>query len=125
MASDTRTGVLHPDWTDSVVLDIFRATYDGACGNCRAPIGKGDPVKYTSEDAGTRLLIGENCCGDVDLELIPAGTLDAFGVFASTEDFDDQLSVPAPMVMPRRRTARDMCRTCFQIPASNGVCGCA
>lgn len=102
------------------MLDIFRASYDGACGNCRAPIAKGDPVKYTSEDPDTRLLVGENCCGDVDLELVPVGSL-----FASMEDFDDQLSIPAPMVMPRRRTARDMCRSCFQIPASNGVCGCA
>lgn len=103
------------------MLDTFRASYDGACGNCRAPIAKGEPVRYTSEDASTRLLIGENCCGDLNLDmmLVPAGNL---GLYA--EDFDEHMRVPAGQVLPRRRSIHDMCRTCFQIPASNGVCGC-
>jgi len=29
-----------------------------------------------------------------------------------------------PDTMPRGRTAKDRCGVCFQIPASNGACGC-
>lgn len=36
----------------------------------------------------------------------------------------DQTEDKKIQVMPRGRTVKDRCMKCFQIPASNGVCGC-
>lgn len=35
------------------------------------------------------------------------------------EEWDEE-----PDVMPKGKTKADMCPHCFQIPASNGICGC-
>jgi hypothetical protein len=50
-------------------------------------------------------------------------------LFISNHIHDDPLqmdpeSTMYPRVMPTGRKASDACQRCFQIPASNGTCGC-
>ena len=40
------------------------------------------------------------------------------------EDIEGRDLVPLSQVMPAGRSKRDLCPRCFQIPATNGVCGC-
>jgi hypothetical protein len=83
----------------------FPASYAGRCGNCGENFGPGTQVTYAQPDD---LLIGMECCGELE-EPVSA---------------ESQVT-PADKVMPRGKSARDRCDRCFQIPASNGVCGCA
>jgi len=81
----------------------FPLTYSGRCGNCGELFAPGAEVFYNQDDA----LIAWDCCGEQD-DSRPA-------VSEVT---------PRDRVMPRGKTVRDVCSRCFQIPASNGVCGC-
>lgn len=79
------------------------ASYAGRCGSCNDLFAPGDEVFYTEGD----LLVAVNCCGAAE------------PLTAESE------VTPASKVMPRGKTAKDRCDTCFQVPATNGVCGCA
>lgn len=93
----------------------FPAQYDGACISCSHRILAGDHVFYAPGNEGVS---GLDCCGDKD---------DADLVVVQLRDTEDEanLTVDASQVMPRGRTVQDRCDRCFQIPASNGACGCA
>lgn len=82
----------------------FEARYAGRCGDCGQAFSVGEPVSYNADD----VLVGAECC---DGEGRNADTF-APGRAAVNE------------TMPRGKTARDKCPRCFQVPASNGVCGC-
>lgn len=43
---------------------------------------------------------------------------------AGTNDLSPTTRGAIASVMPRGKTVRDKCPQCFQIPASNGMCGC-
>lgn len=86
----------------------FPARYPGRCGGCNDPFESGEEVDYDND--GIRM-VAVRCCGDA-AEPRPA-----------TEDAHEHVVEP-DRVMPRGKTAADRCGTCFQIPASNGVCGC-
>jgi hypothetical protein len=93
----------------------FQAKYDGTCGTCPAPIAIGDGVFYATP--GAALVSGLDCCGDrPDEDLVTV---------QHAEEPDEDLTVDVAKVMPRGRTARDACPTCWQVPASNGTCGCS
>lgn len=81
----------------------FPAAYAGRCRNCNEVFVPGDEVFYVR---GEDTVTGWDCCGDQD---------DAETASETT---------PAGQVMPRGKTARDACARCFQVPASNGACGC-
>lgn len=80
----------------------FTAQHAGRCGNCGDLFAPGDEVFYVEGDT----LIAFECCGTAEPE-------------HATSDAAQKIEV-----MPRGKTARDRCGTCFQIPATNGVCGC-
>lgn len=85
-------------------MSHFTAKYAGRCRNCGEIFEPGAEVFYApDEDTVT----GWECCGEQD-DPRPA-------VSEAT---------PVDAVMPRGKTVRDKCPACFQIPASNGVCGC-
>lgn len=84
----------------------FPAAYAGRCGNCGEPFQAGAEVFYDDQDS---LLVVE-CCGE-----------EGQGAVHGAE----QQTVKVDQVMPRGKTARDRCDRCFQVPASNGVCGCS
>lgn len=86
----------------------FLASYPGRCANCGDMFEVDDEVFYDADDA----LRGEACCGD-------HGAPDAVRGTAET------LAAPIERVMPRGASAQDRCDRCFQIPSSNGVCGCS
>ncbi len=93
----------------------FPAQYDGACISCGHRVLAGDHVFYAP---GNESVSGLDCCGDKnDADLTVVQQRD-------TEDEPNVTYVDITTVMPRGRTARDACRTCFQVPANNGVCGC-
>jgi hypothetical protein len=83
----------------------FEAKYPFRCGTCgeRHPAGA-----YAQYDADHTTLSAVNCA-DTNLESNGA----AF----------DRGRAPIA-ILPRGKTAKDRCNTCFQVPASNGVCGC-
>jgi hypothetical protein len=82
-------------------MSHFTAQYSGRCRNCNEVFEAGAEVFYApGEDTVTVL----ECCGDAQ-RTAAAGEM--------------------PQVMPRGKTARDACGMCFQVPASNGLCGCA
>lgn len=96
--------------------NYFTAKYRAPCYNCRQLIEIGDKAFYTP---GHDHVIGELCCGEyTDTELLPlVESLDY-------EHGDAHDSVRLKALMPRGKHASDKCMKCFQIPASNGVCGC-
>jgi hypothetical protein len=90
----------------------FKAAYAGACTSCSAAILPGDDVFYAPGNEGVS---GLDCCGDKpDEDLVVVQRRD-------TED-EAQLTVDVAQVLPRN--PRAACPTCWQIPASNGACGC-
>jgi hypothetical protein len=92
----------------------FDARYAGSCASCSAPILPGDNVFYAP---GNEAVSGLECCGDrPDEDLVVLQRADDHG--------DEDATVDAAKVMPHGRTARDACQLCWQIPASNGTCGC-
>lgn len=93
----------------------FKAQYPGNCISCGVAILPGDQIFYAP---GNEAPSGLGCCGDrPDDELTVVQRRD------ETESSENPADTIA-RVMPRGRTARDMCSRCFQIPASNGTCGC-
>lgn len=97
-------------------MSAFSARYAGKCGNCGEGFQAGDLVQYADADGE---LCGVDCCGQ-------GGSASSASLL-----FDEQReanredpALAAVMVLPRGRTARDKCGKCFQVPASNGVCGC-
>jgi hypothetical protein len=91
---------------------VQRADGPGNCARCNKSYRRGD---WLFRDAGE--LVAVNCCAtreDVrdESEPVPLGA----------EYFEDEGALA--QVLPTGRTKADMCRICFQIPASNGVCGC-
>jgi hypothetical protein len=80
----------------------FPASFPGRCGVCGEIYGPGDEVYFSMPED---ILTGWECCGEAD------------------EPRAEREKVPVP-VMPRGKTAKDKCPRCFQVPASNGVCGC-
>jgi hypothetical protein len=80
----------------------FPASYVGRCTNCNEILNPGDEVYYDGSDS----LTGWDCCGATD------------------EARNTPETSTIERVMPRGRTAKDRCGTCFQIPSTNGVCGC-
>ena len=94
----------------------FPAQYPGDCVSCGAAILPDDRVFYAT---GNERVSGVDCCGDKDdADLVVVQRRDDSGE-------DDESPVEAiAKVMPRGRTARDMCGRCFQVPANNGTCGC-
>lgn len=96
--------------------NYFTARFKGKCYFCGTDIEIGDKAFYP---VGREHVIGMMCCDDrADSELI----------YAANEHVplsaEEQLLVRTIDVMPHGKTARDMCRTCFQVPAANGFCGC-
>lgn len=81
----------------------FPAAYPGRCRNCNELFAVGDEIFYAgNEDTVT----GWDCCG------------------AEDEPRPESSTTPGDRVMPRGKTVQDRCERCFQIPASNGMCGC-
>jgi Fe-S cluster biogenesis protein NfuA len=79
---------------------VFTARYPGTCGGCGSEIDAGDTVFYDGDT-----LVGDGCCaGDSTLSAEARTTI--------------------AQVMPRGKSVKDRCSKCFQIPASNGACGC-
>jgi hypothetical protein len=92
----------------------FKASYAGACTSCSAAILPGDDVFYAPGNEGVS---GLDCCGDrPDEDLIVVQRRDS-------ED-EPQMAVDVAQVLPRGKTAASACPTCWQVPASNGECGC-
>ena len=84
---------------------IFAAQHPGRCSNCSQAFGSGDRVYFTADDT----LMGAECCDGVEVD--ESGSSSTSRVSTIT-------------VMPRNKTIKDRCSRCFQIPASNNVCGC-
>lgn len=83
----------------------FPATHVGRCSSCGDPFDVGANIFYDHNDQ----VVGLDCCGADDAE----------------RGSEESAVTPVDKVMPRGKTAKDRCETCFQVPASNGVCGCA
>jgi hypothetical protein len=85
-------------------ISIFAAKYPGRCAECDQDFEPGDPVGYTDEGQ----LVGMLCCYESPHRPIDEAVRKATG----------------HTTLPRGKTKADRCDTCFQIPSSNGVCGC-
>ena len=84
-------------------MSAFPARYAGRCSSCGELFGPGEAVAYAEDDS----LVGQDCCG-------------GSGEATASEPAVDNLA----RVMPRGKSVRDRCGTCFQIPSTTGVCGC-
>ena len=93
---------------------MFMASQASGCATCIADILPGDAIFY---GPGNEAASGMDCCGDKP-DADPAVTQ------RPDDAGDEDLTVDPRKVTPRGRTARDRCPTCFQIPATNGACGC-
>lgn len=83
-------------------MSVFPAEFPGQCaGGCGQHFPPGTLIAVVEG----RVIV-QDCCGDIGP--------DAAGPAAQPET-----------ILPRGKTAADKCRACFQIPASNGVCGCS
>lgn len=78
----------------------FPAKYNGRCAGCEATFHTSDLVVFRHG----ALLIDHEC------PMMPTDM-----------DADDTLY---QRVMPRQGAASQACLRCFQIPSSNGICGC-
>lgn len=95
----------------------FTAQFASDCATCSTAILPGDSVFY---GPGAEIASGVDCCGDRDdAEL----TVNQRGDDSLSVD-DEDPAVTIARTMPRGRTAADRCGKCWQIPASNGTCGC-
>lgn len=114
-----RLTILLPRWSLVVPLPVdmkgkamsIPAKYNGLCVPCGEDINQGDPITL-HPDAG---YVHEDCAEDVGKVAESNGA-----------DFNprDRGRAPGIAVMPRGRTTKDRCDRCFQVPASNGACGC-
>ena len=77
----------------------------------------GRPTKATrgAKEANERTIVWSDLETAADLVVV-------------SDDDDDDIEgrdlVKLSQVMPAGRSKRDLCPNCFQIPATNGVCGC-
>jgi hypothetical protein len=78
----------------------FEAKYTGRCAGCDEPFHTGDSVVFRNDT-----LFKDHEC--------PMGPSDM--------DADERMYA---RVMPRQGNASQACLRCFQIPSSNGTCGC-
>jgi hypothetical protein len=121
LGKGTGSAVKWRDEADLLALPKIEGTQPslvaGNCGSCDLPFRVGDWVFRDGEG----VLNGANCCGAKFFGRLAddrtAGGMD----LAEADGYD---FVPASQVMPYGKTKRDMCLTCFQIPAASGVCGC-
>lgn len=86
------------------MIFYFPAAYPGRCGGCNEPFAALDDVFFAQPEG---VLMAWECCGPGE---VPAPAVSSV--------------TPADKVMPRGKTVLDRCERCFQIPASNGMCGC-
>jgi hypothetical protein len=80
--------------------NLFRARYDGKCANCPTEIAKGDYIGFNSK----RRAICSDCVDE--------------GGSATPKDANEdpeEIVIPTKLVMPRGRTAADLCTKCFLI----------
>lgn len=77
----------------------FEAKYRGQCAGCDELFEPGDLIEWREGQ-----LVKSHICQ-----------------VSSTLDDEERVHI---RVMPRNRTAADRCGQCFQIPSSNGTCGC-
>lgn len=98
-----------------------QAVIPGFCARCDKRYGTGEWVFREGEGR----LVGVNCCA-TERDTRPAGDPVPLGLgdLVDAEEIDGRDWVPLAQVMPSNRTKADMCMKCFQIPSSNGVCGC-
>lgn len=108
---------------DSVYISLSKlnephqAGTPGECFRCERSYRAGEWV-FRDTEGNT---VAVNCCGTTDdmrTESVGADLKDA-------EDIDGRDWVPLAQVLPTGKTKADMCPKCFQIPASNGICGCS
>lgn len=85
---------------------MFKAKYDGRCPSCDEPISIGEDVSMVDSDRG-RITVHAQHVEDGEIHVETSARPD-----------------PITSTMPRGKTVRDRCNRCFQVPASNGVCGC-
>lgn len=107
--------------------NYFTARWASKCYSCGEPIEPNDKTFFLG---GRDSVHGVACCGErADHELVVPmlsnAYSEAFGLVPN-DDFTEQddFRLNRRLVMPRGKSASDMCKKCFQIPSSNGVCGC-
>lgn len=88
-------------------MNAFRARFSGHCDICDSEIDAGDFIVGHPEAR----FIHEDCAQDADR--VP-----------QTPRTGRPARDPVPDTLPRGKTAKDRCDMCFQVPASNGTCGC-
>jgi len=86
---------------------MFKAKYDGRCPSCDEPISQGEDVTMVDSDRG-RVTVHAHHVDDGEIHIETGPRADH-----------------TTGTMPRGRTVSDRCGVCFQIPASNGDCGCS
>lgn len=97
---------------------VVLAQWKGECSRCGRSYAKGDLIFI----ADANLYAAVDCCA-TEADYSGASSLDLGGI--DLEDDSVGLGfVPLSQVMPPRRSKADMCGSCFQIPAANGICGC-
>lgn len=97
---------------------VQTAILPGFCARCEQPYRKGEWVFRN----GRGELVGVNCCATAkDAGPIPIGLGD---LMDSAEEIEGRDFAPLSQVMPSNKTKADMCHSCFQIPAANGLCAC-
>lgn len=98
-----------------------QALIPGRCERCDRPYPKGEWVLRFEQG----VLVGVNCCL-LASDTLPAGDPIPLGIGDLTydEEIDGRDFVPRSQVMPPNKTKADMCPSCFQIPAANGLCAC-
>lgn len=88
-------------------MSSFPAQFSSRCLPCDEDIKSGDFI-VNHPDIG---YVHEECASDVGK--------------APEKPRTGRPPVDAhPDTMPRGKTAADRCHQCFQVPSSNGVCGC-
>lgn len=88
----------------------FTANFKGKCASCLLPFEAGESIRRNPQDE--RQYIGSTCCGDLALD------------HTRDDDGPDLMMGNRTVVMPRGKTAKDMCPRCFIVPSSNGSCDC-
>lgn len=83
---------------------MFTANHAFKCAGCETEYPAGTNAIY---DADNNLYADDGCIN----AMIP-------------EDPKGRRTTPRE-TMPRGKTAKDRCDVCFQIPSSNGACGCS
>lgn len=92
----------------------FPARYESLCIPCGQSIERGDEITNHPKHGYIHL----HCVDTADDVVYDMSE-------SNGADFDSFTRGRSPIaVLPRGKTASDRCDKCFQIPASNGTCGC-